>query len=67
MHKTDLINRSFVSGGMFCTLSDVDLENYLLEKVMSFMRMPQPRVLAAVENIGQQDGDPPVFLLSPEV
>ena len=70
MHKSDFIqaiNRSFGSGGMFCTLSDVELGNYLLHKVMEFMKTNQPRILTAVENVGQQDVDPPVFLLSPEV
>ena len=52
---------------MFCTLSDVELGNYLLQKVMEFMNTSQPRILAAVENVGQQDVDPPVFLLSTEV
>lgn len=52
---------------MFCTLSDGDLGNYLLVKVMKFMEQDQPRVLQAVGNIGQQDTHPPVFILSPEV
>ena len=70
MHKTDFIqaiNLSFGSGGMFCTLSDVELGNYLLNKVMEFMNTSDPRILTAVENIGQQDGDPPVFVLSTQV
>ena len=70
MHKSDFIqaiNRSFGSGGMFCTLSDSDLGNYILSKVMQFMSTSQPRILAAVKSVGQQDSDPPMFLLSTEV
>ena len=70
MHKNEFvqeINSVFSSGGMFCTLSDVDLGNYLLEKVMEFMQEPQPRTLQAVCNVGQQDVSPPVIVLSPEV
>ena len=52
---------------MFCTLSDVDLGNYLLEKVMDFMNEPNPRTLKAVSNVGQQETSPPIFILSPEV
>ena len=40
MHKNEFvqsINLGFKSGGMFCTLSDGDLGNYLLNKVMDFM------------------------------
>lgn len=61
------INQSFGSGGMFCTLSDVELGNYLLKKVMEFMSAPNPRILTAVENVGQQDTNPPVFAITPEV
>lgn len=72
MHKTEFIsaiNTSFGSGGMFCTLSDVDLGNYLLDKVNTFMNPSNnPRILSAVENIGlQSDKEPPVYVLSPEV
>lgn len=70
MHKNDFmlaINSGFGSGGMFCTLSDVDLGNYLLGKVMEFMADPHVRVLSAVQNVGQQDSDPPIFLLASEV
>lgn len=70
MHKNEFvqaINAGFSSGGMFCTLSDVDLGNYLLEKVMDFMKEPHPRTLKAVSNVGQQDTSPPIFVLSPEV
>jgi len=70
MHKNEFvqaINSGFHSGGMFCTLSDTDLGNYLLEKVMEFMGTDQPRTLQAVENVGQQAVDPPVFALSPQV
>ena len=31
------------------------------------MNSAQPRILTAVDNVGQQDIDPPVFLLSTEV
>lgn len=61
------INTGFNSGGMFCTLSDADLGNYLLAKVMAFMKSANRRTLKAVRNIGQQDTNPPVFVLSPEV
>ncbi len=70
MHKNDFvqaINTGFSSGGMFCTLSDVDLGNYLLEKVMDFMKEDQPRTLQAVCNVGQQETTPPIYVLSPEV
>ena len=70
MHKNEFvqaINSGFRSGGMFCTLTDTDLGNYLLEKVMEFMGTDQPRTLQAVENVGQQAVDPPVFALSPQV
>lgn len=70
MHKNDFvhaINSGFHSGGMFCTLSDGDMGNYLLKKVMEFMGQPEPRTLKAVNCLGQQDGTPPVFILSPEV
>ena len=70
MRKTDFImaiNQYFGSGGMFCTLSDIELGNYLLKKVLEFMKAPKPRVLTAVETVGQQDVDPPVFLLPAEV
>ena len=70
MHKNDFmqaINIGFGSGGMFCTLTDVDLGNYLLGKVMEFMAGGQARTLSAVQNVGQQDCDPPIFLLSSEV
>ena len=70
MHKNEFvqaINSGFRSGGMFCTLTDTDLGNYLLEKVMEFMGTDHPRTLQAVENVGQQAVDPPVFALSPQV
>ena len=70
MHKTEFvqaINSGFGSGGMFCTLSDGDLGNYLLKKVMKFMKQEDPRKLQAVGNVGQQDINPPIFILSPEV
>ena len=34
---------------------------------MEFMSTPEHRVLTTVENVGQQDFDPPAFLLSAEV
>lgn len=61
------INTGFNSGGMFCTLSDSELGNYLLGKVMDFMKNGEIQTLKAVRNIGQQDTNPPVFVLSPEV
>ena len=70
MHEIEFvqaINHGFCSGGMFCTLSDVDLGSYLLSKVMEFMRTNRPRTLKAVLNIGQQDSTPPVYILSPKV
>ena len=70
MHKSEFIqtiNAAFHAGGMFCTLSDGELGNYLLGKVMNFMKGDSPRTLVAVENIGQQDVNNPVFILSPEV
>ena len=70
MHKNEFvqaINSGFRSGGMFCTLSDGELGNYLLGKVMEFMGEREPRTLQAVGNVGQQDVSPPVFVLSPEV
>ena len=70
MHRIDFmlaINESFGRGGMFCTLSDVELGNHLLLKVKDFMNSKSPRVLKAVQNVGQQDVHPPIFLLSPEV
>lgn len=70
MKKTEFIqaiNTGFNSGGMFCTLSDSELGHYLLGKVMDFMKEPDKRILRAVSNIGQQDTNPPVFVLSPEV
>ena len=70
IHKLDFIqaiNKSFGSGGMFCTLSDVGLGNYLLQMVIDFMKTTEPKILTAVENVGQQDQDPPVFLLSSKV
>lgn len=70
MHKNEFvqaINSGFNCGGMFCTLSDVDLGNYLLKKVMEFMSASNPHTLKAVRNIGQQTTNPPVFVLSPEV
>ena len=41
MHKTEFIqtiNMAFQSGGMFCTLSDCELRNYVLGKVMEFVK-----------------------------
>ena len=70
MHKNDFmstINKDFGSGGMFCTLTDVDLGNYLLEKVTTFMSSPSYRVLMAVANVGQQKVNPPIYLLSQDV
>ena len=70
MHKNDFvsaINTGFISGGMFCTLSDGDLGNYLLSKVMEFMKQDHIRTLKAVKNVGQQDCNPPIFVLSPDV
>lgn len=61
------INTGFNSGGMFCTLSDADLGNYLLGKVLEFMKEDGRRTLKAVPYVGQQDTTPPVFVLSPEV
>ncbi len=60
-------NTGFCSGGMFCTLSDVDFGKYLLQKVMDFMKQHQPRTLRAVGNVGQQESTPPIYVLSPEV
>jgi len=40
MHKKEFIlavNYAFGSGGMFCTLTDAELSNYLMTKVMAFM------------------------------
>ena len=70
MHKNEFvqaINTGFSCGGMFCTLLDVDLGNYLLEKVMEFMKNRRPRTLQAVCKVGQQDTTPPIYALSPEV
>jgi len=70
MHKNEFIptvNRAFGSGGMFCTLTDVELTNYLMTKVMAFMKEPQHRILTAVGHVGQQEGSPSVFILSAEV
>ena len=70
MHKSEFIqaiNAAFHAGGMFCTLSDGELGNYLLGKVMNFMRGACPRKLVAVENIGQQDVNNPIFVLPSEV
>ena len=70
MHKSEFIqtiNSAFKSGGMFCTLSDCELGNYLLAKVMEFMKEEEPRKLAAVANIGFQDTISPVYVLSPDV
>ena len=53
MHKTDFvqaINSGFHSEGMFCTLSDSDLGNYLLGKVMVFMQQQEPRIRASQIN-----------------
>ena len=70
MHKTEFIqtiNSAFNSGGILCTLSDSDLGNYLLGKVMDLMRKNQPRKLTAVKNIKLQDTTPPVYVLSSDV
>ena len=70
MHKTEFIqtiNIAFKSGGMFCTLSDGELGNYLLGKVMEFMKEEEPRKLTAVGNIGLQDAVSPVYVLSTDV
>ena len=51
MHKNDFIqavNRSFGSGGMFCTLTDVELGNYLLQKVKSKCTPVGHRLLTSV-------------------
>ena len=61
------INSNFGSGGLLCTLSDAELGQFILRKVMDFMTQPGHRVLQAVETIGQQDVHPPVFVLSAEV
>jgi len=52
---------------MFCTLTDIKLGNYLLKKVMNFMGQDRPHTLRAIRHIGQQEGSPPIFVLSPEV
>ena len=70
MHKNELIhtiNSAFGSGGMFCTLTDIALGNYLLKKVINFMGQDQLHTLRAVRHIGQQEGFLPIFVLSPEV
>ena len=70
MHKNEFIpavNRAFGSGGMFCTLTDAESSNYLMAKVMAFMRDPRHRILKAVKHVGQQEGFPPIFILSAEV
>ena len=70
MHMSEFIhaiNGAFGSGGMFCTLTDIELGNYLLKKVMNFMGQDRPHTLRAVRHIGQQEGSPPIFVLSPEV
>ena len=67
MHKNDFmstINKGYGFGGMFCKLTDVDLGNYLLEKVTTFMSSPSYRILTAVANVGQQNVNPSVYLLS---
>ena len=52
MHRNEFvqaINSVFLREECFVyTLLDVDLGNYLLEKVMEFMQEPQPRTLQAV-------------------
>ena len=70
MHRNEFvqaINHGFNSGGMFCTLSDVDMGNYLLGKVMEFMGEQDPRTLQTVGHVGQQEGIHPTFVLSAEV
>ena len=71
MHKNEFvsaINTGFNCGGMFCTLTDVDLGNFLLKKVMEFMGENEPQTLIAVRNVGQQQElTPPVYVFSPEV
>ena len=70
MHKNELvqaINAGFSSAHfqMFTLIG-----NYLLEKVMDFMKEPNPPTLQAVSNVGQQDVNPPlppIFVLSPDV
>jgi hypothetical protein len=37
---------------MFCTLSDVDLGNYLLAKVMELMKEDEPHTVQAMGNVG---------------
>ena len=61
------INSSFGSGGMVCTLSDVDLGIYVIKKVTEFMTEPSHRVLTSVGNVGQQECDPPIWVLRAEV
>lgn len=71
MHKNEFvqaINNGFHSGGMFCTLSDADLGNYLLLKVMDFTGGDRPpRTLRAVKTVGQQDVNSSIFVLSSQV
>ena len=70
MHKNEFvqaINHGFKSGGMFCTLSDVEVGNYLLGKVMDFMGGQDTRTLQTVGHVGQQEGTPSIFVLSAEV
>ena len=70
MHISEFIqtiNAAFHARGMFCTLSDGELGNYLLEKVMNFMKGDSPHTLLAVKNIGQQDVNNLVFILSLQV
>ena len=52
---------------MFCTLSDGELGNYLLGKVMEIMKEEEPQKLTAVGNIGLQDAVSPVYVLSTDV
>ena len=63
MHKNEFIqaiNAGFLLMECLYT-SDVDLGNYLLEKVMKFMKEPNPNTLKSVSNVGQQDTSPPIL------
>ena len=60
------LNSAFGSGGMFCTLSDSDLNDYVMHKATDTEGL---RILQAVVTIGYQESDhgPPIYVLSPEV
>uniref|UniRef100_A0A1X7VJI6 Uncharacterized protein n=1 Tax=Amphimedon queenslandica TaxID=400682 RepID=A0A1X7VJI6_AMPQE len=61
------INSSFGSGGMICTLSDLDLGNFVIQKVTEFMMRPNCTILASVSNIGGLNSDPPVWILNSDL